>query len=198
MVAIEESKKDSGTIKFLYSYGGQIRPRSTDGKLRYVGGHTRVLNVGRSISFAELLVKLGELCGSSVSLRCKLPTEDLDTLVSVTSDEDLANLIEEYDRAAASSSSGVPLKIIAILSPPKSLKVVSPPASAASVFDHRPLKAPPSYPLAKQTCSPPVGFPIAIQNQNGAVGVPHHPPFARGSPYLGSPYFWPYWNRMQL
>lgn len=116
-------------IKFLCSYGGKILPRYPDGKLRYHGGQTRVLAVNRSISFSELLVKLGEMCGTSVSLRCQLPTEDLDALVSVTSDEDLANLIEEYDRVASISSS--PLKIRAFLSPLKSVKKISPPPSSA-------------------------------------------------------------------
>ncbi|KAK3223443.1 hypothetical protein Dsin_010468 [Dipteronia sinensis] len=104
-------------IKFLCSYGGKILPRHPDGKLRYQGGETRVLAVDRSISFSELLLKLGELCGKKVSLRCQLPTEDLDALVSITSDEDLANLIEEYDRVASPPSS---LKIRAFLSLPKS------------------------------------------------------------------------------
>ncbi|CAK9175982.1 unnamed protein product [Ilex paraguariensis] len=117
------------TIKLLCSYGGKILPRYPDGKLRYQGGETRVLAVDRSISFAELLVKLGELCGTSVSLRCQLPKEDLDALVSITSDEDLANLIEEYDRASSPPS---PLKIRAFLSHPKSTKKISPLPSLAS------------------------------------------------------------------
>ncbi|XP_048444454.1 uncharacterized protein LOC125479311 [Pyrus x bretschneideri] len=78
-----------------------------DGKLRYLGGETRVLAVPRSISFSELSSKLTELCGPSVtavSLRCQLPIEDLDALVSTKSDEDLVNLIEEYDRAASSAN----------------------------------------------------------------------------------------------
>lgn len=117
-------------LKFLCSYGGKIIPRQTDGKLRYYGGETRVLSVDRYISFAELLVKLGQMCGSSVSLRCQLPSEDLDALVTITSDEDLANLIEEYDRASTPLSS---LKIRAFLLPPKSTKkVASPPPSIAS------------------------------------------------------------------
>ncbi|KAJ8569748.1 hypothetical protein K7X08_006325 [Anisodus acutangulus] len=117
-------------LKFLCSYGGKIIPRQTDGKLRYYGGETRVLSVDRCVSFSELLVKLGEMYGSSVSLRCQLPSEDLDALVSITSDEDLANLIEEYDRASTPSSI---LKIRAFLLPPKSTKkVVSPPPSIAS------------------------------------------------------------------
>ncbi|XP_040988818.1 uncharacterized protein LOC121236457 [Juglans microcarpa x Juglans regia] len=118
---------ESETIKFLCSYGGKILPRSTDGNLRYVGGLTRVLSVHRSISHAELMVKVGEFCGYSVTLRCQLPSGDLETLVSITSDEDLANIIEEYDRASSSMSH--PPKIRAILSPPKSLKKISPPPS---------------------------------------------------------------------
>jgi len=38
--------------KFLCSYNGKILPRYPDGKLRYVGGETRVLAVDRAISFA--------------------------------------------------------------------------------------------------------------------------------------------------
>ncbi|XWS51620.1 hypothetical protein CRYUN_Cryun12cG0192600 [Craigia yunnanensis] len=125
MVRQIESKKSSETIKFLCSYGGKILPRSSDGKLRYVGGLTRVLSVDRSISFTELMVKLVEFCGYSVTLRCQLPNGDLDTLISIKSDEDLTNLIEEYDELALKSSSA-PSKIRAILSPLKSLKQISP------------------------------------------------------------------------
>jgi hypothetical protein len=59
------------------------------------------------------------MCGwdgdDDVSLRCQLPSEDLDALVSVTSDDDLANLLEEYD--AASKDRRQPLKIRAFLFP---------------------------------------------------------------------------------
>ncbi|KAK7847653.1 hypothetical protein CFP56_006283 [Quercus suber] len=37
----------------------------------------------------SLMVKLGEFCGSSVNLRCQLPTGDLETLISITSDDRL-------------------------------------------------------------------------------------------------------------
>ena len=44
--------------------------------------------------------KLRELCGGwEAHLRCQLPTEDLDALISVTCDDDLAKLLEEYDEA---------------------------------------------------------------------------------------------------
>ncbi|XP_027348114.1 uncharacterized protein LOC113859578 [Abrus precatorius] len=96
------SQADKSTLKFLCSYGGKILPRYPDGKLRYLGGHTRVLALPRSTPFSGLMVKLGELCGSHVThLRCQLPTEDLDDLVSITSDEDLTNLIDEYDHVSS-------------------------------------------------------------------------------------------------
>ncbi|KAL6190450.1 hypothetical protein ACLB2K_036847 [Fragaria x ananassa] len=116
-------------LKFLCSYSGKILPRYPDGKLRYLGGETRVLAVHRSISFSELLLKFGELCGTTVGLRCQLPTEDLDALISIKCDEDLANLIEEYDRAAAAAT---PLKIRAFLSLPVNKTTSSPPSSSAS------------------------------------------------------------------
>ncbi|QCD90682.1 uncharacterized protein LOC114173418 [Vigna unguiculata] len=125
------SKPSKSTMKFLCSYGGRILPRYPDGKLRYHGGHTRVLAVDRSITFSELLLKLEELCGASVRhLRCQLPSEDLDALISITSDEDLANLIEEYDRVSS-------LKIRAFLSPPTPSRSTnnasSPPSKSASL-----------------------------------------------------------------
>ncbi|QHO57433.1 TIR-NBS-LRR type disease resistance protein [Arachis hypogaea] len=135
------------TIKLLCSYGGKILPRATDGELRYIGGHTRVLTVDRSICFSDLLVKLGELCGSSVTLRCQLPNGDLETLISVTNDEDLTHIIEEYDRA--SSKLPHPLKIRAVLFPPKSSRKVSPAtsspslsSSASSSASHSPARSP--------------------------------------------------------
>ncbi|XP_057473742.1 uncharacterized protein LOC130773322 [Actinidia eriantha] len=120
------------TIKFLYSYGGKIVPRPTDGKLRYVGGMTRVLAVDRSVTFAELMVKFRDLCGLSMSLKCKLPTEDLDVLVSITCDEDLAGVIDEYDRF--SSSTHKDLKITAVLFPLKPLKKISPVPSVDDLY----------------------------------------------------------------
>ncbi|EYU22177.1 hypothetical protein ABFS82_09G014900 [Erythranthe guttata] len=117
------------TIKFLYSYGGRIIPRPIDGKLRYVGGYTRVLAVDRSITYSELIVKFGESCGSSMNLTCKLPTEDLDVLVTIKSDEELRIVVEEYGRASPEE------KIRAVLFPVKSLKKVSPPSSPMSCFD---------------------------------------------------------------
>lgn len=127
------------TIKFLYSYNGKILPRQIDGKLRYIGGHTRVLAVDRSVTYAELSVKFLEACGFSVNLKCKLPSEDLDVLVTVNSDEDLAAVVEEYDRVSPES------KIRAVIFPVNPLKTISPVPSVESLVDYSSSK-PPLYP----------------------------------------------------
>ncbi|CAN8278229.1 unnamed protein product [Cochlearia groenlandica] len=111
----QTTKKNGGkSLKFLCSYGGKILLRSIDGKLRYVGGFTRVLSVDHSISFTELMVKLEEFCGYAVDLKCQLPNGDLETLISVKSDEDLTNIVEVYVRFHGGGG-----KIRAVLSPPK-------------------------------------------------------------------------------
>ncbi|KAJ0725820.1 putative PB1 domain-containing protein [Helianthus annuus] len=148
-MALNTHHSTTTTIKFLCSYGGKILPRYPDGKLRYHGGQTRVLAVHRSISFSDLLVKLGELCGTSATLRCQLPTEDLDALVSITSDEDLVNLIEEYDHQSTRQSKS--LKIRAFLSLPKRSSPSpspSPSRSTASGSSSSGLAAPSRPPLS--------------------------------------------------
>ncbi|XP_047959528.1 uncharacterized protein LOC125204829 [Salvia hispanica] len=151
------------SIKFLCSYGGRILPRHSDGKLRYHGGETRVLSVDSSISFSELLVKMGEMCGSSVSLRCQLPAEDLDALISITSDEDLTNLIEEYDRSSS-------LKIRAFLSAPKSTKKVShSPPTSGMYTGGCPISGGRQF---KRISSKPPAYPIIV-GQKVSGKIPH-------------------------
>ncbi|XVF25925.1 hypothetical protein REPUB_Repub13aG0255700 [Reevesia pubescens] len=88
-------------VRFMCSFGGKILPRPHDNKLRYVGGDTRIVAVHRSTSFSALLTKLSKLSGiGNVSVKYQLPNEDLDALISVTTDEDLENMMEEYDRLA--------------------------------------------------------------------------------------------------
>ncbi|KAJ0971940.1 hypothetical protein J5N97_019899 [Dioscorea zingiberensis] len=146
------SARGGSTVKFLCSYGGRIIPPYSDGKLRYVGGETRVLAVDRSIPFPELQVKLGQLCGwGRVAMRCKLPTEDLDVLVSVTSDEDLANLIEEYDLAVRDKPP--PWKIRAFLHPAPPSKPSNPLPPPSQIGKSLIYDAQPPIPLVP----PPIG-----------------------------------------
>ncbi|XP_058227439.1 protein PAL OF QUIRKY-like [Rhododendron vialii] len=166
MTRISNSTDDKATstqkIKFLYSYGGKILPRPTDGKLRYAGGHTRVLAADRSITFAELMVRFVELCGSSMTLKCKLPTEDLDVLVTITCDEDLVTIVREYDRFLSSARKD--LKITAVLFPRESLKTISPPPSTVSSLDFSAAMS--SFLATGLRCrnpSPAMGFPAGVR-----------------------------------
>eukprot|EP00250_Pteridium_aquilinum_P019243 c24360_g2_i1 orf=300-3977(+) len=88
-------------VKLMCSYGGKILPRPSDRKLRYVGGETRMVSVPRHIRFEALLQKMTEIYGPDLTVKYQLPDEDLDALVSVLSDEDLENMMDECDRLDA-------------------------------------------------------------------------------------------------
>lgn len=103
-----------------------------------------------------------------MALKCKLPTEDLDVLVAITFDEELVNLIGEYNRF--SSSKNKDLKITAVLFPLKSLKKISPPPSTASSLGFSSAVQPPS--VTEFWCrnsSPAFGFPAGGRKDGGKV-----------------------------
>ncbi|XP_027351725.1 uncharacterized protein LOC113862751 isoform X2 [Abrus precatorius] len=85
-----------GKMKFLCSFGGKILPRPSDGKLRNVGGDTHIISIRTDISWEELMKKTLGICNQPHTIKYQLPGEDLDALISVSSDEDLQNLKEEY------------------------------------------------------------------------------------------------------
>ncbi|XP_045801903.1 uncharacterized protein LOC123895538 isoform X2 [Trifolium pratense] len=87
----------SRMMKCLCSFGGRILPRPSDGKLRYVGGQTRILRLRKDISWPELRQRALLIYNLVHILKYQLPGEDLDALVSVSSDEDLQNMMEEYN-----------------------------------------------------------------------------------------------------
>ncbi|KAK7373690.1 hypothetical protein VNO80_07106 [Phaseolus coccineus] len=86
----------SGKMKFLCSFGGTILLRPSDGKLRYVGGETHIVSIPKDISWQELMKKTLGICNQPHTIKYQLPGEDLDALISVSSDEDLQNMKEEY------------------------------------------------------------------------------------------------------
>ncbi|XP_048227623.1 uncharacterized protein LOC8277895 isoform X2 [Ricinus communis] len=85
-------------VKLLCSFLGSIMPRPQDGKLRYVGGETRIVSLPRDISFEELMNKMRELYEGASVLKYQQPDEDLDALVSVVNDDDVTNMMEEYEK----------------------------------------------------------------------------------------------------
>ncbi|XP_039024140.1 uncharacterized protein LOC120156940 [Hibiscus syriacus] len=93
-------------VKILFSFGGKILPRPSDGVLRYVGGQTRIIRLRRDVSFNEFVQKMVDAYGQPVVIKCQLPDEDLDSLVSISSLDDLDNMMDEYDKVVERSSDG--------------------------------------------------------------------------------------------
>ncbi|KAF3946485.1 hypothetical protein CMV_027252 [Castanea mollissima] len=71
-------------------------PGPSDGKLRYVGGDTHIISIWKRITREELMKKTLGIWNQPHTIKYQLPDEDLDALRSVSSDEDLQNMIEEY------------------------------------------------------------------------------------------------------
>ncbi|KAF9591880.1 hypothetical protein IFM89_008926 [Coptis chinensis] len=93
-------------LRLMCSYGGHIVPRPHDKSLCYLGGDTRIIVVDRHSSLSDLSRRLSRslLNGRNFTVKYQLPNEDLDSLISVTTDEDLDNMIDEYDRTSSPSS----------------------------------------------------------------------------------------------
>uniref|UniRef100_A0ACD5XH09 Uncharacterized protein n=1 Tax=Avena sativa TaxID=4498 RepID=A0ACD5XH09_AVESA len=86
----------AGKVKFMCSFGGKILPRPSDGVLRYVGGETRLVSISRNFSWKELVHKTLSIYSQPHIIKYQLPDEDLDALISLSCDEDLQNMMEEY------------------------------------------------------------------------------------------------------
>ncbi|KAK1327149.1 hypothetical protein QJS10_CPA01g01576 [Acorus calamus] len=101
----DEPPPSAAKLRLMCSYGGRIVPRPHDKSLCYVGGDTRIVVADRRSSLSDLSSKLSKtlLHGRAFTLKYQLPNEDLDSLISVATDEDLDNMIDEYDRTLASS-----------------------------------------------------------------------------------------------
>ncbi|XP_057545577.1 uncharacterized protein LOC130824539 [Amaranthus tricolor] len=108
-------------LRLMCSYGGHIVPRPHDKSLCYVGGDTRMVVVDRSSSFPDLISRLSKtlLNNRPFTLKYQLPNEDLDSLITVSTEEDLDNMIDEYDRLLGNSSVGKSSRIRLFLFPVK-------------------------------------------------------------------------------
>ncbi|KAL2896272.1 hypothetical protein RDABS01_038056 [Bienertia sinuspersici] len=107
-VRMDSAQTPTSKLRLMVSYGGHILPRPHDKTLFYAGGDTRIISISRkpsSLSFSSLFSHLSKslLNGShNFSLKYQLPNHDLDSLISISSDEDLFNMIDEYDRLSNS------------------------------------------------------------------------------------------------
>ncbi|QHO03495.1 hypothetical protein HN51_037871 [Arachis hypogaea] len=102
-------KVPGAKLRLMCSYGGNImprpRPHNNHDSLYYVGGDTRMVAVERNTSLKDLCAGLSNtlLHGRPFTLKYQLPEEQLDNLITVATDDDLQNMIQEYDRLASFS-----------------------------------------------------------------------------------------------
>ncbi|CAH1431350.1 unnamed protein product [Lactuca virosa] len=119
-------------LRLMCSSGGHIVPRPHDKTLCYVGGETRMVVVDRHTTLLDLTNRLSKtllrsssastptpIASTSFTLKYQLPSEDLDSLISVTTDEDLENMIEEYERLNSSSAGSKSSRLRLFLFPTK-------------------------------------------------------------------------------
>ncbi|KAI3714377.1 hypothetical protein L1987_72977 [Smallanthus sonchifolius] len=124
-------------LRLMCSYGGHIVPRPHDKSLCYVGGDTRIVVVDRHTTLSDLTQRLSKIllrssssssltsATASFTLKYQLPSEDLDSLISVTTDEDLENMIDEYERLNSSSNVNKSSRLRLFLFPTKPESVSS-------------------------------------------------------------------------
>ncbi|KAL3525490.1 hypothetical protein ACH5RR_013862 [Cinchona calisaya] len=96
-------------LRLMCSYGGHIVPRPRRKSLFYAGGETRIVALDRRTAASSLSALTAHLSRTLFNnrpfhLKYQLPDEDLDSLISVTTDEDLQIMLEEHDRISAVSS----------------------------------------------------------------------------------------------
>ncbi|KAK6921225.1 PB1 domain [Dillenia turbinata] len=108
-------------LRLMCSYGGHIIPRPHSKTLTYIGGETRIVVVDRTLALSSLYSRLSHhlLNNRPFTLKYQLPNEDLDSLISVTTEEDLHNMIEEHDRTVSSLSTSKPSRLRLFLFPVK-------------------------------------------------------------------------------
>ncbi|ONM07954.1 Octicosapeptide/Phox/Bem1p family protein [Zea mays] len=132
---------DNTHMKLLCSHGGRFQPCGPDGELRYVGGETRVLVVPRTVSFRDLAARLAEMAGGSVQVRAirhRLADEGVeDVIVTVTCDEEVAHMRDEYDRLRATRPAARFRVYVTTTASPSSAGRVAAVSNAAAARDQK-------------------------------------------------------------
>ncbi|XXG45662.1 hypothetical protein AAC387_Pa02g0688 [Persea americana] len=89
------------SIKLLCSYNGSFLPRPPNGKLRYVGGETRILSLDRAAGISRIRSKIFDFCPNHSFLHLVyrlLETAGEPPLVPITTNDDVRRMIEEHDK----------------------------------------------------------------------------------------------------
>nr|VDC78872.1 unnamed protein product [Brassica rapa] len=107
----------NGKLRVICRYGGNIVSQ------RYVGGDTRIVALppAAETSFASLVSHLAATLGVSYDFKVKyqLPDQELDSLISVATDEDVQIMMEEHGYLTCEPSSASKTRIRLFLFPSK-------------------------------------------------------------------------------
>ncbi|XP_002518140.2 uncharacterized protein LOC8265633 [Ricinus communis] len=170
-----------GKMKFLCSFGGRILPRPNDGKLRYVGGETRIISIRKNVAWEELAKKTLAIYNQPHTIKYQLPGEDLDALISVCSNEDLHHMMEEYQEIEANGGSQrLRIFLISSVEPdsPNSFDGRTPQHSDADYQYVFAVNAMPDVSPQKSSS----GQSLASQPNQFGIASDHGPTFHRDSP----------------
>lgn len=94
-------------LRLMCSYGGQIVPRPNTKTLFYAGGDTRIITVpaANNLTLSSLTAHLAAALRITFpfSLKYQLPDHDLDSLISLSTDEDIVIMLEEHNQLQSSN-----------------------------------------------------------------------------------------------
>lgn len=87
-------------VRLRVSFRGQFMRESNKQEWKYMGGQSILESVPAGFKYSDVMFKLCEKIDGAVTLKYQLPGEDLDpdALISVTDDDDLKEMFEEYFR----------------------------------------------------------------------------------------------------
>ncbi|KAL0921438.1 hypothetical protein M5K25_008507 [Dendrobium thyrsiflorum] len=97
IISPKPEDRSSGKVRIRCRFGGKLMPLLSDGTLHYVGGQTYITDFRRDTTLQELYYRMEDIYGGPAVIRYKLSDQNLDTLVSIVSTEDLDNMLDEYD-----------------------------------------------------------------------------------------------------
>ncbi|XP_061337407.1 protein PAL OF QUIRKY [Gastrolobium bilobum] len=132
-----QATASAAKLRLMCSYGGYILPRPRTNSLCYAGGETRIVSIERRAvtTLSSLISHLSSTLSINFpfTLKYQLPHLDLDSLISLASDEDLHILIDEHNRLASSSPS--PSRIRLFVFPESGRPVIRHPKTESWFFD---------------------------------------------------------------
>ncbi|XP_022921554.1 uncharacterized protein LOC111429779 [Cucurbita moschata] len=125
-------------LRLMCSYGGHLTPRPRTKSLSYLGGETRIISVDPTTvntlsSFISHLLTILPI-KPPFSLKYQLPHSPLDSLISLSSDDDLQLMLYRHLHLSSSTSSRIRLFIL-FPEPEKTRNVIHHPKTEAWFVD---------------------------------------------------------------